>query len=143
MQKIRKVLGFDFSYNLSNVILNPFWALFDPKALKEATLALVFSCEFCKTSKNSVFIEHLWTAASAVPILNGVKLILLHLICLSNLSMIYESMNVIFWNMFTMITMELCFIFDVGVVLIKAIFMFINFYSSATNITLFPVICLN
>ena len=96
MLKIRKVLGFDFSYNLSNVILNPFWALFDPKALKEATLALVFSCEFCKTSKSSFFIEHLWTAASAVPTLNGVKLILLHLICFSNLSMIYENMNIIF-----------------------------------------------
>ena len=96
MQNIRKVLGFDFSQNLSNVLLNPFWALFYPKALKEETLALVFSCEFCKISKNSFFIEHLWTAASAVPILNGVKLILLHLICLSNLSVIYENMTIIF-----------------------------------------------
>ena len=96
MQKIRKVLGFGFSHNLSNVILNRFWALFDPKALKEEALALVFSYEFYKISKNTFFIEHLWTAASAVPIRNRVTLILLHLICLSNLSMIYESMNVIF-----------------------------------------------
>ena len=28
--------------------------------LKKETLAQVFSCEFCETSKNTVFTEHLW-----------------------------------------------------------------------------------
>ena len=32
--------------------------------LKWKTLAQVFSCEFCKISKNTFFIEHLWTTAS-------------------------------------------------------------------------------
>ena len=32
--------------------------------IKKETLAQVFSCEFCEISKNTFFIEHLWTAAS-------------------------------------------------------------------------------
>ena len=32
-------------------------------SIKEETLALVFSCEFCKISKNTFFTEHLWTTA--------------------------------------------------------------------------------
>ena len=32
--------------------------------IKKKTLAQVFSCEFCEISKNTFFIEHLWTAAS-------------------------------------------------------------------------------
>ena len=28
--------------------------------IKKETLAQVFSCEFCKISKNTFFIEHLW-----------------------------------------------------------------------------------
>ena len=34
--------------------------------LKKETLAQVFSCEFCKISKNTFFIEHLRTTASEV-----------------------------------------------------------------------------
>ena len=30
------------------------------KFIKKETLAQVFSCEFCETSKNIIFIEHLW-----------------------------------------------------------------------------------
>ena len=32
--------------------------------IKKETLAQVFSCEFCETSKNTFFTEHIWTAAS-------------------------------------------------------------------------------
>ena len=32
--------------------------------IKKETLAQVFSCEFCEISKNTFFVEHLWTAAS-------------------------------------------------------------------------------
>ena len=32
--------------------------------IKKETLALVFSCEFCKISKNTFFTEHLWMTAS-------------------------------------------------------------------------------
>ena len=31
---------------------------------KKDTLAQVFSCEFCEISKNTFFIDHLWTTAS-------------------------------------------------------------------------------
>ena len=34
------------------------------KATKKETLAQVFSCEFCETSQNTFFTEHLWTTAS-------------------------------------------------------------------------------
>ena len=34
------------------------------KFFKKETLALVFSCEFCKISKNIFFTEHLWATAS-------------------------------------------------------------------------------
>ena len=33
--------------------------------LKKEILAQVFSCEFCETSKNTFFTEHLWATASA------------------------------------------------------------------------------
>ena len=32
--------------------------------IKKETLARVFSCEFCKISKNTFLTEHLWTTAS-------------------------------------------------------------------------------
>ena len=32
--------------------------------IKKETLAQVFSCKFCETFKNTLFIEHLWTIAS-------------------------------------------------------------------------------
>ena len=32
--------------------------------MKKETLAQVFSCEFCKISKNTFFTEYLWTTAS-------------------------------------------------------------------------------
>ena len=32
--------------------------------IKKEVLALVFSCEFCKISKNTFFAEHLWMTAS-------------------------------------------------------------------------------
>ena len=32
--------------------------------IKKETLAQVFSCEFCKISKNTFFTEHLWATAS-------------------------------------------------------------------------------
>ena len=32
--------------------------------IKKETLTQVFSCEFCKISKNTFFTEHLWTIAS-------------------------------------------------------------------------------
>ena len=32
--------------------------------IKKETLAQVFSCEFCETSKNTFFTEHLWATAS-------------------------------------------------------------------------------
>ena len=32
--------------------------------IKKETLAQAFSCEFCEISKNTFFIEHLWTTAS-------------------------------------------------------------------------------
>ena len=31
--------------------------------IKKETLAQVFSCEFCKISKNTIFAEHLWATA--------------------------------------------------------------------------------
>ena len=33
--------------------------------IKKETLAQVFSCEFCKISKNTFFTEHHWTTASS------------------------------------------------------------------------------
>ena len=39
---------------------------------KKETLAHVFSCEFCEISKNTFFAEHLWAAASALPISDSV-----------------------------------------------------------------------
>ena len=35
--------------------------------IKKETLAQVFSCEFCKISKNIFFTEHLWTTVSVTP----------------------------------------------------------------------------
>ena len=32
--------------------------------IRKETLAQVFSCEFCENSKNTFFIEYLWTTAS-------------------------------------------------------------------------------
>ena len=32
--------------------------------IKKETLAQVFSCEFCKIFKNTLFTEHLWATAS-------------------------------------------------------------------------------
>ena len=32
--------------------------------IKKESLAQVFSCEICKISKNTFFIEHLWVTAS-------------------------------------------------------------------------------
>ena len=32
--------------------------------IKKETLAQVFCCEFCEISKNTLFVEHLWTTAS-------------------------------------------------------------------------------
>ena len=32
--------------------------------IKKETLAQVFCCEFCEISKNTFFVEHLWTTAS-------------------------------------------------------------------------------
>ena len=34
--------------------------------IKNETLAQVFSCEFCKISKNNSFTEHLWTTACGI-----------------------------------------------------------------------------
>ena len=34
--------------------------------IKKETLAQVFCCEFCEISKNTFFVEHLWTTAFAV-----------------------------------------------------------------------------
>ena len=34
--------------------------------IKKETLAQVFSCEFCKISKNTFFTEHLWATASVI-----------------------------------------------------------------------------
>ena len=34
--------------------------------IKKETLVQLFSCEFCEISKNTFFIEHLWTTASKV-----------------------------------------------------------------------------
>ena len=34
--------------------------------IKKETLAQVFSCEFCKISKNTFFTEHLWTTVSVL-----------------------------------------------------------------------------
>ena len=38
--------------------------------IKKETLAQVFSCEFCEISKNTLFTEHLWTAASDISLLD-------------------------------------------------------------------------
>ena len=35
--------------------------------IKKETPTQVFSCEFCEISKNTFFIEHLWTIASGNP----------------------------------------------------------------------------
>ena len=32
--------------------------------IKKVTLVQIFSCQFCKTSKNTFFTEHLWTTTS-------------------------------------------------------------------------------
>ena len=34
--------------------------------IKKGALAKLFSCEFCETSKNTFFTEHLWTTASGL-----------------------------------------------------------------------------
>ena len=34
--------------------------------IKKETLAQVFSCEFCKISKNTFYTEHLWVTASRI-----------------------------------------------------------------------------
>ena len=34
--------------------------------IKKETLRQVFSCEFCEISKNTLFLEHVWAAASCV-----------------------------------------------------------------------------
>ena len=34
--------------------------------IKKETLAQVFSCEFCRISKNTFFTEHVWTTASVI-----------------------------------------------------------------------------
>ena len=34
--------------------------------IEKETLAQVFSCEFCKISKNTLFTEHLWVTASVL-----------------------------------------------------------------------------
>ena len=36
----------------------------DMKLYQKETLAQVFSCEFCKIFKSTLFTEHLWTTAS-------------------------------------------------------------------------------
>ena len=41
-------------------------SLFLIKFVKKETLAQVFSCEFCKISKNTIFTEHLWMTASMI-----------------------------------------------------------------------------
>ena len=43
---------------------NKFADLGDCNFIKKETLALVFSSEFCKISKNTFFTEHLWMTAS-------------------------------------------------------------------------------
>ena len=35
--------------------------------IKKETLAQVFSSEFCETSKNTFFTEHLWTVSGKMP----------------------------------------------------------------------------
>ena len=35
--------------------------------IEKETLTQVFSCEFCKISKNTFFTEHLWAIASVLP----------------------------------------------------------------------------
>ena len=37
-----------------------------PATLLKRSLAQVFSCEYCETSKNTFFTKHLWTTASKV-----------------------------------------------------------------------------
>ena len=41
-----------------------FWRMKPATLLKKETLAQVFSCEFCKISKNTFFTKHLWANAS-------------------------------------------------------------------------------
>ena len=58
-KKKKKERGNVSKYNLLDI---------DPEAvvqsfIKKETLALVFSCEFYEISKNTFFIEHLWTTA--------------------------------------------------------------------------------
>ena len=45
-------------------------SLFFNSFIKKETLARIFSCEFCKTSKNTFFIEHLRATASEVTLLS-------------------------------------------------------------------------
>ena len=44
------------------------------KFIKKEPLAQVFFCEFCEISKNTFFIEHLWTTASDPTLLGGIAL---------------------------------------------------------------------
>ena len=37
--------------------------------IKKETLTQVFSCEFCVSSKNTFFTEHLWTTASVLMVM--------------------------------------------------------------------------
>ena len=38
----------------------------DYNFIKKETLAQVFSCQFCKISKNTFFTEHVWATASMI-----------------------------------------------------------------------------
>ena len=42
--------------------------------IEKETLALVFSCQFCKISKNTFFTEHSWTTASEHNLISDLKL---------------------------------------------------------------------
>ena len=42
--------------------------------IKKETLPQVFSCEFCKSSKNTFFTEHLWATASVFLINSSVQI---------------------------------------------------------------------
>ena len=46
-----------------------------PATLWKETLAQVFSCEFCKISKNTFFTEHLWSIASVTTVMKACNFI--------------------------------------------------------------------
>ena len=62
---LRNITKFAGKHLFQSLFFNKVASL-SPETLLKKTLAQVFSCEFCKISKNNFFTEHVWATASKV-----------------------------------------------------------------------------